>query len=105
MTAPTLRSLQATLKQRVAEILELPSADPLRLGEPPSPDHGDLAVGCHPLAKSLRRSPQELAEQVAAAMQDDPQFRDASAAGGYLNVRIDRPLLLQMMQNRNGTCM
>lgn len=68
-----------------------------QLSEPPDPAWGDYAFPCFPLARVLRRSPQQiataLAERLAVPLAEDPLLREAHAQGGYLNVHVD-PLAL-----------
>lgn len=60
----------------------------------PSFEVGDLGFGCFPLAKVLRRSPKEIAERLAEAIELEPPFREARAVGPYLNLFLDRGALL-----------
>ncbi len=66
----------------------------IRLVETPDPEVGDLGFGCFPLAKLLRRSPKEIAQKLAAAIELPAPFREARAAGPYLNLFLDRPAFL-----------
>ena len=62
---------------------------------PPRPELGDLAFPLFPFAKALRKSPKDLAVELAAAVRDrggEAEGRGlAQAAGPYLNVRLERP--------------
>jgi len=60
----------------------------------PSFEVGDLGFGCFPLAKTLRRSPKEIAERLAEAIVLPEPFREARAVGPYLNVFLDRGAFL-----------
>ena len=60
----------------------------------PSFEVGDLGFGCFPLAKVLRRSPKEIAERLAEAIELETPFREARAVGPYLNVFLDRGAFL-----------
>ena len=51
------------------------------------PLQGDLAVICFPAAKQLKRSPPELAKELAAGLVD--HGLSASAEGGYCNITLD----------------
>lgn len=72
---------------------ELPLSELQRnLSRPPKPEMGDLAFGCFPLAKTLRRSPAVIATELAgkiSAMTGDGVVSEASAAGPYVNFRAD----------------
>lgn len=63
----------------------------------PTPDMamGELGFGCFPLAKVLRRRPQEIATRLAEAIQPGPLVRTAQAVGPYLNLFLDRPAFLR----------
>ncbi len=64
------------------------------LAPTPSQDVGDLGFGCFPLAKVLRRSPKEIAQRLAGAIELPAPFREARAVGPYLNVFLDRGAFL-----------
>jgi arginyl-tRNA synthetase len=60
---------------------------------PPKPELGDLALGCFPLAKALRKAPPavaaELAEHVRAQLELVPVVDEVIATGPYLNFRAN----------------
>ena len=75
------------LKSRVA----LDEAELQRAIEvPPSVELGDYAFPCFPLAKSLRKAPQAIATELAAAFQPTALIKEARAAGPYVNFFVDR---------------
>ena len=51
---------------------------------------GDYAFPCFRLAKTLRKAPALIAQEIAAAYPVDEIVTEASAVGGYVNFRIDR---------------
>ena len=55
---------------------------------PPDSSMGDIALPCFRLSKALRRSPIEIAEQLASAVRCE-EFSSVSALKGYLNFKID----------------
>jgi arginyl-tRNA synthetase len=57
---------------------------------PPSIELGDYAFPCFPLAKSLRKAPQAIATELAAAFQPTALIKEARAAGPYVNFFVDR---------------
>lgn len=57
---------------------------------PPDPNMGDLAFPCFALAKVLRKAPHVIAADLAAAVPLVPPFAAVTAAGAYLNFRLDR---------------
>lgn len=85
------------LKEIAAQVLEpilnMNRADIERALEvPPQSELGDLAFPCFPLAKQWRRSPQQIAVELAERINqesDTIQMR-AEASGGYVNVCFDQ---------------
>ena len=55
---------------------------------PPDKTMGDIALPCFRLSKSLRRSPVQIAEMLAAAIKCE-EFSAVTAVNGYLNFKID----------------
>jgi len=93
MSHETLRTIERRLMELAARALGRADSSGLRTADPPSAEAGDLAVGCHGLARELRADPQALAMKVAAALAGDPLFEGAQADRGYCNVRLARPRL------------
>ena len=91
-----IQSFAAALKEAVRTAfgdVDLTSLE-VQLADTPEPSVGDLGFGCFPLAKPLRRSPKDIAERLAAAIQLPPPFQQARAVGPYLNLFLDRPAFL-----------
>ncbi|MCP4688514.1 MAG: arginine--tRNA ligase [Desulfobacterales bacterium] len=65
----------------------------LSLGFPPGVLMGDFAFECFPLAKTLRRSPKEIAEKVAERITPGGVIEEASARGPYINVKTPNKTL------------
>jgi arginyl-tRNA synthetase len=63
---------------------------------PPRPELGDLAFPLFPFARRLRKSPKDIAQELAAGLrQRAGEGRgQAEAAGPYLNVRLERPRVI-----------
>jgi arginyl-tRNA synthetase len=75
----------------VSEALSLPEADVATMMEyPPNPELGDLALPCFRFAKTLRKSPQDIAKDLASALAATDQFTSVEAVGGYVNVKLQR---------------
>jgi arginyl-tRNA synthetase len=55
----------------------------------PEPERGDFSLPCFPLAKKLRRSPADVARDLAAAMPGHPLFASIAAVGPYVNATLD----------------
>ena len=54
---------------------------------PPDKTMGDIALPCFRLSKTLRRSPVQIADTIAAAISAE-EFSSVSAVNGYLNFKI-----------------
>ena len=55
---------------------------------PPDSSMGDIALPCFRLSKTLRRSPVQIADMLAAAIKCE-EFSSVTAVNGYLNFKID----------------
>lgn len=60
------------------------------LGRPPKPEMGDLALACFILAKDAGLKPDAMATKLAAAFAPGALVISATAAGPYLNLRLNR---------------
>ena len=65
------------------------------LATPPSPEMGDVAFPCFPLAKTLRKAPNAIAQELAAAVPATGVVAEVRPAGPYLNFFIDRAALIE----------
>jgi arginyl-tRNA synthetase len=66
------------------------AATDLKVEAPPRAELGDLAVGCFAIAKAAKKSPAQVATEIAAAFQPTELLASATAAGPFVNVRLDR---------------
>jgi arginyl-tRNA synthetase len=66
------------------------AATDLKVEAPPRAELGDLAVGCFAIAKAARKSPAQVATEIAAAFQPTELLASATAAGPFVNFRLDR---------------
>jgi arginyl-tRNA synthetase len=62
----------------------------LKVEAPPRPELGDLAVGCFTIAKALKKSPAQVAQEIAGAIAPGGLIASAAAAGPFVNFKIDR---------------
>ena len=74
---------------------------------PPNTEMGDYALPCFRLAKTMRKPPAAIAEELAAAYPADEIVTGAQAVNGYINFRIDRALwseqtLRRVLSEREG---
>src|SRR5215470_16255496 len=60
------------------------------VGSPPDRAMGDYAVAMFPFSKALRAAPPALAAKVAAAFAPGGGLASATAAGPFVNFRVDR---------------
>jgi arginyl-tRNA synthetase len=90
------KSVRAEFVKTVREAFGLEVAEPA-IAYPPSLDMGELSIAaCFELAKSLRRPPRKIAEEIAARFHSPAGVERVSvAAGGYLNFHLDRARLAQ----------
>jgi arginyl-tRNA synthetase len=85
----------------LAETLSAQAGRQVEVGEivaevPPRPELGDLAFPLFPFAKALRRSPKDLAVELASLTREraaEGRGR-AEAVGPYLNVHLERPRVI-----------
>jgi arginyl-tRNA synthetase len=52
-------------------------------------DQGDLTLPCFPFAKTLRKAPAAIAEELCTAMEGHESIGEVNAVNGYLNIRVN----------------
>ena len=62
----------------------------LKLEYPANAELGDIALPCFSLAKVLRKAPVQIAEQLAALINEQTDYIHAAALNGYVNLSLDR---------------
>ena len=83
-------------KQDIANILEaadigLTNDELMKYLEIPQDTKlGDYALPCFRLAKTLRKAPNLIAEEIVAKIKDDPFFEKVEQVGGYVNMFVSR---------------
>ncbi len=60
---------------------------------PPNPAMGDFSLPCFKLSKTLRKAPQQIAEQIQQGLELPPFIEKAEALSGYLNFFLDKTVL------------
>lgn len=80
-------SIEELNKETVARILEIP----------PQEDMGDFAFPCFQLAKTFRKAPNLIAEDVAGKIQESDFVSKVTAMGPYVNFFIDREMFVKQM--------
>lgn len=62
---------------------------------PPNQEMGDYAFPCFKLAKTLKKSPQDIAKQLKEEIDYGNEIQDIQVLGGYLNVFINPTILIE----------
>jgi arginyl-tRNA synthetase len=84
-----LKQVKTELSRSIMNATGLPESDVLQVIEyPPNLSLGDLAIPCFKFAKALRKSPVQIAEEVAAAIRDIPECSEVTAVNGYVNIKL-----------------
>ena len=93
--------LEARVRAAISQALEglgMVCPDDLPLDRP-RPEFGDLSTRvAFPLARKLGRPPQEIARDLATALQGHPDFAAVDAVGGFLNLRFTPAALHQVLR-------
>jgi arginyl-tRNA synthetase len=94
----------ARYNQELKLDIGLPERDSIGVSKPPKPEMGDLAFPMFPYAKLFRRSPDDIARDVAAiavALASERGISgSASAEGPYVNIRFDLTSLVGELFDR-----
>ncbi|MFP4056403.1 MAG: arginine--tRNA ligase [Candidatus Brocadiia bacterium] len=90
-----LKGFRAALADAVGEA-DVGGLD-VQFAPTPSFEVGELGFGCFPLAKVLRRSPNDIAARLAERIELPPPLRGARAVGPYLNLFVDRSAFLRRL--------
>jgi arginyl-tRNA synthetase len=92
-----MSSFTDAVREIVIRALDLPADTNVVIGTPPDPAMGDYAVPMFPFAKVLRNAPPRLAQQVVAAFEAGNGLVSATAAGPFVNFRLDRGAFLKRL--------
>ena len=91
--------MKDTVREKVKRsVKETWNIDPpqFKVERPKEEKLGDLAVNvAFLIAKTLKRSPQEIAEKLAERLKDDPAFSSVEPVRGFLNFRFSREFLIE----------
>ena len=66
---------------------------------PPEQKLGDLAFPCFILARTLKKAPPMIAQELAEKFSEDENIEKAQAVGGYLNFFTDRAAFALRVMN------
>lgn len=92
-------------KEKLIKILQkeidLPETELDRLIEIPSDSTlGDFALPCFAFAKTLRKAPQMISQELQSKLDVEPYFEKVEAVGPYLNFFISKDSLLQSLKEK-----
>src|SRR5690606_10316618 len=62
---------------------------------PPNPDMGDVALPCFKLSRILKKSPVQIADELAAILPEDKYIERIEPVSGYLNFFVNRDIFIK----------
>ncbi|SNT16957.1 arginyl-tRNA synthetase [Anaerovirgula multivorans] len=80
------------LKQHIADVQESEILSMIEI--PPNPNMGNYAFPCFKLAKTFRKAPQVIAEELANYIKPNTYFEKVEQAGGYVNFYTHKATLV-----------
>ena len=87
--------------ERLAPAAGLPAAEvAAQIAGPPRPELGQLAFGCFPLSKTLRKAPAAIAAELAGKVQVGGVLRAVTADGPYVNAQLDGAVVAREVLER-----
>ncbi len=94
MAATPIHELWQRLGEKVANAQRAVGIDaPVEAVRPPSEEFGHLAFPAFSFARQLRRSPQQIAEEIVAQMEGDELIDRVEALKGYVNIFLNEEAL------------
>ena len=90
-----MNEFENQVRAKVADALAAMGADVQFVTELPSVDTADLAVPCFTMSKALRKAPQAIADELAAAIEPSGLVSSVSSCNGYLNFCMDGAALVK----------
>ena len=90
-----MNEFENQVRAKVEDALAAMGADVAFVTELPSVDTADLAVPCFTMSKALRKAPQAIADDLAAAIQPSGLVSSVSSCNGYLNFCMDGAALVR----------
>jgi len=97
VTVSVINSFKEEVTEAVKDALSKMGSDASFETEIPSTDSSDLAVPCFILAKTMKRSPIEIANELASRISPKGSIESVKAVNGYLNFTMDKGSMI------NGT--
>lgn len=88
------------ISEKIAKAIELSSQEIEEYVEiPPNSQMGDYAFPCFKLAKTLKKAPQAIAEEIKEKIELDENISKMDIAGGYLNFYVNKEILAREVLN------
>src|SRR3989344_3822850 len=92
--------MKSQIAKLLAKNLSLSESEILNLIEtPPSQELGDYAFPCFSLARSLKKNPNQIAQELSVKIKSN-QFEKTEAKGPYINFFVNRALLAEETINK-----
>lgn len=86
--------LKKVIGEKISKVVNLDVSEVQNYIEiPPNTDMGDYAFPCFKLAKSLRKSPQDIANEIKEKFELGAEIEKVEVAGGYLNFYVNKNIL------------
>lgn len=96
-----MKEFEQIVREAVAAASGVPPAEIGPLTIPPDPSLGDIAYGCFPLAKRLKKAPPAIAADLAARLTPPAGvFREWKPAGPYINFRVEPAAIARLVLDR-----
>jgi arginyl-tRNA synthetase len=86
--------LQNEIQDALQDLYQLSWSEDLSMSIPPNIELGDIAIECFMFAKELKKSPVQIAQELAAHLSDS-MCGNFTNVGPYLNVTLDNQLLFE----------
>jgi len=84
------------IAKNIAKIVELDENEIKNYIEiPPNKQMGDYSFPCFKLAKTLKKSPQEIATQISEKIEKNIEIENIKIIGGYLNFFVNKEILIE----------
>ncbi|MBL7055931.1 arginine--tRNA ligase [Candidatus Woesearchaeota archaeon] len=87
-------------KEHIIKILKKHVKIDFELEVPPSSDMGDYAFPCFPLAKTLKKSPNEISKDLSKKIKNDKIISEVKTLGPYLNFFVNKSSLAESTLNK-----
>jgi len=80
-------------KQAIIKLLKKEVKGPIELETPPDSKLGDYAFPCFGLAKELKKSPMEIAKDLALKIKPNKYIKEIKSTGPYVNFFVNESIL------------